>query len=156
MKTSARLGRGIGWGVQVAATVAAVSFVMAPNASADITSVDVEGLGDGDAVVGQLYYLTATIDAEDGLGNKPEVTFLNGSKCLGTVTLSSASQQARLAWVPTKAGRASIFAKQGLDKDWVTITVVDAPAGSKPAPQPSNPGCAAGEGSVDTGSAGSS
>lgn len=160
MHTNARLGRGIGLGIHGLAAIAAFTLVSAPTAAADIVSVDVELGGDQQFYVGKTYYLTARIDAEDGLGNTPTVTFSDGSQCLGAVTVPSVNVQARMPWVFTKPGAHSIFAKQGLDKDFITINVVAAPAGSTPAAQPKITGCGANSGSsaldaLTSGSAGS-
>ncbi|MFE2957453.1 hypothetical protein [Nocardia tengchongensis] len=157
MQKTNRLVRRIACGAQGFAAITAIAMLAAPSASAMVTSIAFEpGVMDNIQVVTGKTFWFAVFTADFGSGS-PTVQVYDNGQCIGS-TIQGTGQQDPLQnysyiyWQPSTAGTHTITAKQGMSSRSFTMTVLSAPSGSTPNPQPSNPSCG---GAPSTGSFGS-
>lgn len=145
--------RRFGWAARVSILSATLAIVAAPAADAASGKFVISG-NPATVTVGTTYNLNAPIGTSD-MYDTPTVNFYDNGKCVGSTyvvpTGNEAPRFTRMPWVPSTAGTHTLLAKSGqFTTEKIVVTVVAAPAGSTPDPQPANEACKGN--SLDTGS----
>ncbi|MGW4355320.1 hypothetical protein ACWELJ_24860 [Nocardia sp. NPDC004582] len=146
MRVKNRLARRILCGAQGVAVIAACVTLASPSANAAVLSISrAPGTADTPGPVAGKTTWFAVYLTKSGSGTPSAQVYDNG-RCIGTVTPGAGGnspfeQYTWIEWLPVGTGPHTITAKQGLSSTSMTVTVLPAPAGSTPDPEPSNPAC---------------
>ncbi|MFE3987864.1 hypothetical protein ACFXPR_25550 [Nocardia tengchongensis] len=137
--------------------VAATAILLAPVADAYVIGIDYAPgtVEDGSPILVGQTHAFGVYTSEFGSGSHNVQVYDNG-QCIGSTIEATIQQNPRqsysyIYWQPTTVGSHTIVAKQGITSQSITLTVVAAPAGTTPDPQPTNPSCTT-AGGASTGS----